>query len=60
MVSKEELGFRVKIDKQPIGWWSFGICLSHQDEETYVYINLFKWSISIGYMYADWSDEGWI
>jgi len=28
--------------------WSIGICLSHSIDETYVYINLVKWIISIG------------
>lgn len=31
--------------------WSFGVCLSHWGEETYIFINLFKWSISIGKIY---------
>ena len=35
------------------GWWSFGICLSHSDDETYILINLFKWSVSIGKLYDD-------
>ena len=49
--------FKTKVDKNPTGWWSFGVCLSHQDKETYVYINFFKWSISIGFMYDDyWQD----
>lgn len=38
----------IKIDKQFKGMWSFGICLSHDIEETYVFINFAKWSISIG------------
>lgn len=35
--------------------WSFGICLSHWGDETYLYINLFKSSIRIGrfYKYED-------
>lgn len=30
--------------------WSFGICLTYDSylNETYIYINFFKWSISIG------------
>ena len=33
--------------------WSFGMCLSHWAEETYLYINFFRWSISIGKLYDD-------
>lgn len=28
--------------------WSIGCCLSHWDAETYLYINLFKWTLTIG------------
>ena len=28
--------------------WSFGACLSHNEVETYLYITLFKWTITIG------------
>ena len=38
----------IHIDKLYKNQWSFGICISHQEEETYLFINLFKWSISIG------------
>lgn len=54
-----DIKFRTKVDKHPNGWWSFGVCLSHQDKETYVYINFFKWSISIGFMYDDFDYEYW-
>lgn len=40
--------FGIKIDKFDKGVWSFGICLSHFLDETYIYINLFNWSISVG------------
>lgn len=43
-----EVRWGVKIDKMMSESWSFGICLSHWKEETYVFINFFKWSISIG------------
>ena len=46
--------FRIKTDKHPNGMWSFGICLSHFDDETYLYVNFFKWCVSIGYLYEDW------
>ena len=43
----------IKIDKLYKNHWSFGICISHQEEETYLFINLFKWSISIGKLLYD-------
>ena len=55
-----KLKWRFVTEKMYDGQWSFGVCLSHSVEETYVYINLFKWSISIGkiLVYQDWQDEG--
>ena len=50
--------FQVLVDKHPKGMWSFGICISHFYDETYIYLNLFKISISIGKLYRDWSKEG--
>lgn len=50
---KKTTKFRVKIDKTWEGCWSFGICLSHMNDETYIFINLFKWTISIGKLYGD-------
>lgn len=43
--------FGVKVDKIAQGF-SVGICFSYDKwlEETYLYINLFKWSISIGWL----------
>ena len=46
--------FRIKTDKYPNDMWSFSIGLSHFTDETYLHINLFKWSVSIGYLYEDW------
>lgn len=43
------LKFGIAIEKLWDGEWSFGICLSHSiDGQTYIFINLFKWTISIG------------
>jgi hypothetical protein len=28
--------------------WSIGCSLSHWDTETYLYVNLFKWTLTIG------------
>jgi hypothetical protein len=41
-------------------WWSFGVYLIHQKDETYMCIDFYKWSINIGLMYSeedDWIDE---
>ena len=40
--------FGVRVEKMSSGWWSFGVCFSHYGPETYMYIKLFRWSISIG------------
>lgn len=40
--------FGIRVDKMWNKMWSFGICLSHDSRETYLFINLFKISISIG------------
>ena len=40
--------FGIKVDIPWEGAWSFGICLSHWNKETYIYINFWKWSVSIG------------
>ena len=40
--------FGIKVDTRWEGMWSFGICLSHWTEETYIFINFWKWSVSIG------------
>ena len=45
--------FQIIIDKQPKGLWSFGICISSFHDETYIYLNLFKISISIGKLYIE-------
>ena len=45
--------FGIKVDKHYDGAWSFGICLSHWAEETYIFINFWKWSVSIGKLTID-------
>lgn len=42
--------FGIKVDKVSERMWSIGICLSHCFDETYLFINLVKWSISIGWL----------
>lgn len=53
MNSLSKTKFRVKVDKHSDGLWSFGACLSHFYDETYLYINLFKYTVSIGFLYKD-------
>lgn len=49
--------FQIVVDKQPKGLWGFGICISHFHDVTYIYLNLFKLSISIGKLYVDDKDD---
>lgn len=44
----------LKVIKNPKEMWSISIGLSHFVDETYLHINFFRWSISIGYLYKDW------
>ena len=58
--SDQKPKFRIRLDKRYDGEWSFGIALSHLFKETYVYINFYKWQITIGYLYEYediWDDE---
>ena len=51
MDDKPNIKFGIKIDKQWEGFWSLGSCISHTCfGETYLFINLIKWSISIGWL----------
>ena len=44
-----ETRFGIRVDKlHPPSEWSVGVCLSHWANETYLYINLFFITISIG------------
>lgn len=43
-----EIKFGISIEKLDKNQWSFCIGLSHWVNETYLFINLFRWSISIG------------
>ena len=45
--------FQIVVNKDPKGLWSFGMFISHFYDETYIFINLFKISISIGKLYVD-------
>lgn len=54
---KDNLGFGIRIDDMFPGAWSFGISLSHSMDETYVFINLFKKTVVIGWIYKEYNYE---
>ena len=47
--------FQVKVTKV-YKQWSFAIGLSNSDDETYILINFYKWSIAIGRLYEYTTD----
>lgn len=47
--------FQVKVTKVYKAW-SFAIGLSNSDDETYILINFYKWSIAIGRLYEYTTD----
>jgi len=49
-MDKSKSKFGIKVNKQLPGAWSFGICLTHWERETYIYINFWMWAVSIGKM----------
>lgn len=48
MAEKQRGKFRVIRYKLLKGEWSIGIAITHDEYETYLYINLIKWSVAIG------------
>lgn len=46
--------FKTKIRKYRNGSWAIGITLVHVDDDIVLYIKLFKWYLTIGYMSEDW------
>lgn len=56
-MQEQKLRWGIVIEKIWEKSWSFGICFSHQVNETYLYINLFKWTISIGKLYMKMKEE---
>lgn len=50
-MNEEKLKFGIDVTKNDIGMWSFGVCLSHYEEETYLFVNLYRYSITIGKFY---------
>lgn len=57
MPTKIKTKFGIIVDKLYKGRWSFGICLTHDEPETYLYINIFKWSIVIGKIWDDYDEN---
>ena len=50
-MNEEKLKFGIDITKNDRGIWSFGVCLSHYEDETYIYANFYRYSITIGKFY---------
>jgi len=48
MGQKRKGRFGVTGHKYMKGQWIFGIAITHDEYETYLYVNLFKWSVAIG------------
>lgn len=46
--------WNIDIEKHPKYMWSFGICLSHCEDETYIYANFYRYSITIGKFRKVW------
>lgn len=47
-MGNSDVSWGIKVDEMMKDSWSFGVCISHWGEETYLFINAFKWTISIG------------
>lgn len=47
-MGESEVRWGINVDTMMSGQWSLGICFSHWMDETYLFINFFKWTISIG------------
>ena len=47
-MTEQKLSAGIEISKMEKGQWSFGVCFSHYFDETYLYINLIKWTITTG------------
>ena len=46
MMNEEKLKFGIDITKNDRGIWSFGVCLSHYEDETYIFVNFYRYSVS--------------
>ena len=43
--------FQIVVDKHPKGMWCLGGYFSHNEDETYIFLSLFKVCIAIGKMW---------
>ena len=50
MNDKQSTKFGIRVDKMSEHQFSIGLCFSHWVDETYLCLNLFKWTISIGFI----------
>lgn len=47
-MGNSEASWGIRVEEMMEGSWSLGMCLSHWADETYVFINFFKWAVSVG------------
>lgn len=47
-MSERRLKFTIQVDKMDKNVWSLGACITHDRDETYLFLALIKWSIAIG------------
>lgn len=57
MSEKECVRFGIKVDRMWERQFSIGLAFSHWDAETYLYISFIKWTIAIGFLYADCAEQ---
>ena len=50
-MNEEKLKFGIEITKNDRRVWCFGVGLSHYEDETYIYANFYRYSITIGKFY---------
>lgn len=46
-----KLRFGIKCEKLIESTWSIGITMAHWDEQVYIDVHLFKWTVAIGRLY---------
>lgn len=57
MPTRSTTKFAVKIDHVTERSWIVGISLNHWYDETYLFVHLLRWSVSIGFLYKDIEGE---
>ena len=50
-MNEEKLKIGIDIIKNDRGAWSFDVCLAHYEDETYIYANFYRYSLTIGKFY---------